>query len=51
MGAHTAVTNLLLSGCCTITERPELLFLRNNTPVKIEFMLAGGDGPDDKLRD
>lgn len=43
--------NSLLSGCCNITESCELLFLCNNTPVKIDFILAGGDGPDDKLQD
>lgn len=49
MGTHTDVNNLLFSGCCNITESCELLFLCNNTPVKIDFILAGGDGLDDKL--
>lgn len=51
MVTHPNGNNLLLSTYCNLTESCELLFLCNNTPVKIGFILAGGNGPDDKLQD
>lgn len=51
MVTPTDVNNPLLSACCTVAGSCELLFLCNNTPVKIDLILAGGEGPDDKLGD